>query len=216
LETQTKAVWRVVGTGPGRREYLTPAAVEAVEAAEAVAGPPGALALFRLAGKEVYRLDANLSRLAQWLRLRLDRAVAVLVSGDPGFYSLLNWLRREFPDQRLEVVPGISSVQVAFARLASCWHDAVFVSLHGRSWEELEPHLPLLREPAGRKLVVLTGGRMTPAELARYLLRQGVKGRVWVGADLGRPEERCLEADLETLAAKNDFPSAAVVVLGHA
>ena len=215
MNPQAKAVWRVVGTGPGSPEYLIPAAVRAVEAAEAVVGPPSALALFRLEGKEVYWLDSDLSSLAEWLRSRLDRAVAVLVSGDPGFYSLLNWLRREFPHQKLEVVPGISSVQIAFARLASCWHDAVFVSLHGRGWEELEPHLPLLREPPGRRLVVLTGGRITPAELARYLLDQGIKGRAWAGADLGRPQERCLEADLEDLAAREDFPAAAVVVVDH-
>ncbi|MGB9887855.1 MAG: precorrin-6y C5,15-methyltransferase (decarboxylating) subunit CbiE [Moorellales bacterium] len=216
MGAQAPAVWMVVGTGPGSPEYLVPAAVKAVAAAEAVAGPPGALALFRLEGKEVYRLDADLSRLAEWLRPRQDRAVAVLVTGDPGFYSLLDWLRREFPDQNLQVIPGISSVQMAFARLGSCWHKAVFVSLHGRGWEELDPYLPHLREPSGWKLVVLTGGRITPAALARYLLERGIRGRAWAGADLGRNQERCLETDLEDLAVREDFPAAAVVIIGHA
>lgn len=216
-ETQgVDTAWTVVGTGPGTRDYLPPAAVSAVEGAEVVIGSPRALELFALEGKETHTLGPDLSRLVVLLRQRQKRAVAILVSGDPGFFSLLSWLRREFPEQKLRVVPGISSVQMAFARLATSWHDAVFVSLHGRGWRKLDPYLPRLRKQTGLKLAVLTGGKITPAELARYLLQQGVKTRVWVGAALGHPEEQWVETDLDELARRSDFPAAAVVVMGYA
>ena len=55
-----------------------------------------------------------------------------MVSGDPGYYSLLDALRRDFPAKQIMVIPGISAMQYAFARLALPWHDAVLASFHGR------------------------------------------------------------------------------------
>ena len=207
-------LWAVVGAGPGSREFLVPAAVEAVEASEMVLGAPRLLNLFDCRGKEVFRLGKDRQELAALLRQNLGRRVAIVVSGDPGFFSLLQWLRREFPDQKIRVVPGISSVQMAFARLATSWHDAVFVSLHGRGWEELDPYLPLIA--AGAKCAVLTGGAACPARLASYLLDKGIANRrVWVGAFLGTSDEKVLETDLEGLAREADFPDSAVLVMGY-
>ena len=58
--------------------------------------------------------------------------VVVMVSGDPGYYSLLDALRRGFPQEAIQVIPGISSFQLAFARLALPWHEAELLSFHGR------------------------------------------------------------------------------------
>ena len=62
------------------------------------------------------------------------------VSGDTGYYSLLPYLKEIFTNP-IEVVPGISSMTFAFARLNEVWHDADLMSFHGR-------------QPAPEKLVV--------------------------------------------------------------
>ena len=66
-------------------------------------------------------------------RRAAGRRVAVLVSGDPGLYSLAQNVVRRFGREHCEVVPAVSSVQVAFARLGLDWADARILSAHGRT-----------------------------------------------------------------------------------
>ena len=59
--------------------------------------------------------------------------VVILVSGDPGLYSLLPIVKRRFPSERITVLPGISSLQALCAKIGESWSDAVILSGHGRS-----------------------------------------------------------------------------------
>ena len=59
--------------------------------------------------------------------------VVILVSGDPGLYSLLPLVKRHFPRKSITVLPGVSSLQVLCARVRESWSDAVIVSAHGRT-----------------------------------------------------------------------------------
>ncbi len=68
---------------------------------------------------------------------RRRSALAVLVSGDPCLYSLHGAIARRFSAEEYELVPGISSFQLACARARVPWDDAVVVSVHGRPIEEL-------------------------------------------------------------------------------
>ncbi len=56
----------------------------------------------------------------------------MLVSGDPGLHSLAANVIEHFGREQCEVVPAVSSVQVAFARLGLDWADARILSAHGR------------------------------------------------------------------------------------
>ena len=47
-----------------------------------------------------------------------EHEVVVMVSGDPGYYSLLDALQRNFEQEKIEVIPGISAMQLAFRG----WH----------------------------------------------------------------------------------------------
>ena len=89
--------------------------------------------------------------------------VVALTSGDPGFFGLVRRLTT-LADVTFEVLPAVSSVATAFARLGLPWDDAVVVSAHGRP---VGPAVAaLLRFP---KVAVLTDSRSTPAVLARAL-----------------------------------------------
>ena len=71
---------------------------------------------------------------------RLDEALAeieaaggpavVLASGDPGFFGIVRALRAR--GIRPVVLPAVSSVALAFARLGLDWDDALVLSAHGR------------------------------------------------------------------------------------
>ncbi|KYH31087.1 precorrin-6y C5,15-methyltransferase (decarboxylating) subunit CbiE [Neomoorella mulderi] len=204
----------VIGVGPGNQEYLTPAARRAAAAAEVLIGGPRALSLFQDLEREKRVITGDLEGLRSFLLQIRDRPAAILVSGDPGFYSLLSWLKRQFPGEKINVIPGISSVQLAFARLEQGWEEATFLSFHGRSLEDLEPYLPDLA--AGKvKLAMLTGGANTPAAIGKYLSDHGLAGiKLWVGTDLGSDQEQTIWLTAAQLA-RQPLTRPGVVIAGY-
>ena len=72
-----------------------------------------------------------MDEVAAALRARAGRRVVVLASGDPGFFGIPVALRRLLPDAGIVTLPGISSAQLAAARLGTPWHDIAFASAHG-------------------------------------------------------------------------------------
>ncbi len=182
----------VVGVGPGGAEYLPPVALEAIRGAEVLVGGEKVLARFAGLGKEQLPLSGDLDGvLARVASLSQERRVAVLLSGDPGFFSLLPRLREHLGPENLEVVPGISSLQLACARLAMNWEDLRFVSVHGRGLGSLSAAC------CHPRVAVLTDHVRTPAAVCRYFLERGCSfRRVWVLSELGSAREEVIATDL--------------------
>lgn len=123
----------IVGCGPGGPEYVTPAAQSAVADAAVVLGPKRLLRLFPESQSRQAALPAHVEPALQAIAEACESGrVAVLVSGDPGLFSLAKAVARRFGSGRRQVVPAVSSVQVAFARLGLDWSDARILSAHGR------------------------------------------------------------------------------------
>lgn len=124
----------IVGCGPGAREYVSPAAIEAVMSADVLLGATRLLELFPQAGGQKIAwhgpIEEMLCELADLLAK--GRRPAVLVSGDPGLFSLARRVVARFGCSVCQIVPAVSSVQVAFARLGLDWADAKIASAHGR------------------------------------------------------------------------------------
>jgi len=110
----------------------------------------------------------------------------VLASGDPGFFGIVRALRRAGLEPA--VLPALSSVAHAFARLGLPWDDALVVSAHGR---DLRRAVNACR--AHRKVAILTGPDAGPAELAKALRETG--RRLVVCSRLGYPDERVTGPD---------------------
>jgi precorrin-6Y C5,15-methyltransferase (decarboxylating) len=112
-----------------------------------------------------------------------DGSVVVLASGDPGFFGIARLLAERFGGENLRVVPGVSSVALAFARAGLSWDDALTVSAHGR-----DPRRAANICRSHPKVAVLTSPDFGPAELAGKL---GDLDRTFVVAErLGGPDER--------------------------
>ena len=123
----------MAGIGPGNPDFILPAARAAVEGAQVLVGGSRALADFARHGQETMTIRGDIAAVLAFIKEKLQKThVVVMVSGDPGYYSLLDALRREFLPQMLVVIPGISSLQMAFARLALPWHEARLASFDGR------------------------------------------------------------------------------------
>ncbi len=199
----------VVGIGPGSRDYLLPAALEAVKEADVLVGGRNALALFASPEKEQRLLDRNLEGALDYIAAAAKKKrVAVLLSGDPCFFSLLPRLRERLGPENLRVIPGISSVQLACARIGLPWHDLRFVSVHGRGLEQLESV-----GDAG-KVAVLTEERYPPAAVCRFFMERGAGfAAVWVFTDLGLPGELITRTDLSGGARLKGRGNSVVILL---
>jgi precorrin-3B C17-methyltransferase len=142
-QSPRNGVLYVVGIGPGAKQHLTPAALEAIADAELVVGYSTYIELVRdlLAGKEVIRtgMTEEIGRArAAVERARAGARVALVSSGDAGVYGMaglvfevlreMNWKRNEPPE--LRIVPGITALNSCASLLgAPLVHDFCAISL---------------------------------------------------------------------------------------
>ena len=160
-----------------------PEAMEALAAAGTVIGAPRHLSAAPIPETaeriELRHLDEALDALSKH-----EGPAVVLASGDPGFFGIVRALRarRITPS----VIPAVSSVADAFARIGLDWDDALVVSAHGR-----DPRKALAAALAHPKAAILTAPG-TAAGLARDLHAAGK--RVYAVELLGTPHERVTEA----------------------
>jgi precorrin-6Y C5,15-methyltransferase (decarboxylating) len=124
---------------------------------------------------ELKHLDDALGTLS-----RSPGPAVVLASGDPGFFGIVRVLRARGITPH--VIPAVSSVALAFARIGLDWDDALVVSAHGR-----DPHPALAAALAHPKAAILTAPGMA-AGLAAALEAAGKT--VYVAERLGDPGER--------------------------
>ncbi|MDQ0287459.1 cobalt-precorrin-7 (C5)-methyltransferase [Desulfofundulus luciae] len=191
---------KVIGVGPGNLDYLTPAAQRALASARVLVGGQRHLSYLAREEQKTFVIKNNLAAMVDFIRSHREEKVAVLASGDPGLYGILNYLRQYFTPEELEVIPGISSVQLAFARLAMPWHDALILSAHGRPVEDL---VNLVRYQG--KIALLTGPGAPPNHIASLLVKAEIADRkVFCCCNLGYPEEEILETTPGELA-RRDF-----------
>ena len=140
-------------------------------------------------------IGTNVGELVKQLPERGDQQVVILASGDPGFYGIVGTLLRYLPPEELEIIPHVSSLQLAFARAGLAWNDAIFTSAHARPLAEVIGWAK--RVP---KLGILTDRNHTPALIARTLLNIGLPDcRAIVAENLGQPDERLTDTLLSAL-----------------
>lgn len=188
----------VVGTGPGSREYLTLKAIEIVKSVDVIVGSTRALELFPEAAGERIELGArNVQEvLTQAIMEAASKDTVVLSTGDPGFSGTLKPLLRLREDLgvevEVEVVPGVSSVQMCSARLLIPWDDADIVTVHGKG--NSEDILKLIGN--GKPTIILPNRGV--GELADFLMDSGVEPgrRIAVCEKMSYPDERVVETSL--------------------
>ncbi|SFW14083.1 precorrin-6y C5,15-methyltransferase (decarboxylating) subunit CbiE [Selenomonas ruminantium] len=159
----------VVGIGPGNPDYIVPKGLNAIRQAKFLVGGRRALSQFAVDEQETCPITADIQGVMDFIRGKLQQAdVVAMVSGDPGYYSLLDALRREFPAEQITVIPGISAMQYAFARLALPWHDATLASFHGRT-----PTAEEIAYKPGKILGLLTDSQHNSQTIAQILMKAG-------------------------------------------
>ena len=188
----------VAGIGPGSEDYITPAALKKIRAAKFLVGGRRALNEFSNPNQITCAITADLDAPINFIRekIQLDEVV-VMVSGDPGYYSMLDLLRKTFSPDSIEVIPSISAMQLAFAKIALAWHDATLLSFHGR-----QPAREALQFSQGKVLGLLTDAEFNSATISKLLTDCGwdKNSAVTICARLSYPDEKIFTATLEQAA----------------
>jgi precorrin-3B C17-methyltransferase len=117
----------IVGLGPGKREYMTARALEAVAAADYVLGHSSYLEPLEplLTGKNVIAssMGKEVDRAKQAIELARSHAVAIVSGGDAGVYGMasivLEVLEHTGDVVNVEVIPGITAANAAASRIGS-------------------------------------------------------------------------------------------------
>lgn len=197
----------IIGIGPGNPELLTGQARQAIADSNILIGDKRMLAAFG-AGKRLFDTikTSEIAAVCQDADAEKD-TVAVLVSGDVGFFSLAKTIAGKLPDCDCHRYCGISSLVYFAQQLEMSWDDAKIVSMHGRKQNLIAAIAQ------NNKVFSLTGGEHSPNALCRQLCEHGLETvDVYVGENLSYPEEKITHGTAEEIS-KLEFPSLSVMMI---
>ncbi len=201
----------LIGMGPGNVDNLTLEAVDTLKSSSRIIsfGRIGETA--EALGLEVQKVSrvAEIKDVIESTMLNKDEweKISILASGDPCFYGILEYLKRE----QIEidrVIPGVSSIQYMMSKLQISWHNANLVSFHGREEEREEKIKSIISSPLS---IILTDKKNTPNDISKILKARKMNANIYAGFDLSYSDEEIIKADIgEKIADKG---SLAVVVV---
>jgi precorrin-6Y C5,15-methyltransferase (decarboxylating) len=194
---------RIIGVGPDGRDGLTPELRGIIDCSNELWGSRRLLDLWPDYPGEKVELGGKLTEVLPRLKQRPgSRRVAMLASGDPGFYGLAASVLKILPAEEVCVYPQVGFLQAAFARMRIPWNDAVFTSVHARPVSEV---IGLARRYP--KIGVLTDALQSPSWVAAKLLAAGVPDcRAVVLENLGDPTETINDTRLLALPGMKFAP----------
>lgn len=162
--------------------------------------------------KDAIKVINNIDETIAYMKAALEDpgrgSIVLLGSGDPLFFGIGRRAVEELGPEAVEVLPDLSSIQIAFARINEPWDDALLLSLHGgpdpkkRRRLRFGPEdIPALTE-AYEKIAVLTDMTNNPAVVAKNILERGRAGHLvlYVCEKLGYPDERITRGTPEEIA----------------
>lgn len=205
----------IIGIGPGSSEYLTKKAVDTVKTSDYTVGSTRAIDLFDdVNNKIAFNVKDLLDKLEKGVDLAIEgNTVSILSTGDPGFSGVLNTVLRianekNFPEEKIEVIPGISSLQLAAARNHIQWDNANVMTFHGR--ENIEDILKVINN--GKTTIALPSKKVRG--MAQFLLDNGVDEHreVVVCERLSYDDEKIVRSTLKDIA-NSEFTYMCIMVI---
>jgi precorrin-6Y C5,15-methyltransferase (decarboxylating) len=183
----------IVGVGGDGLAGLTSRARELVAGADLLVGSDGALRLLPEVNAERVRIGSDLGEVTEKLRANFgQKRIVVVATGDPLFYGVARYLCDRLGKERFEVLPHVSSMQLAFARVKETWEEAYLTDLSVRTLDDV-----LDRIRTVKTVGLFTSETYHPARIARELLVRGLDYfRAYVCENLGGRDERITQGEL--------------------
>ena len=192
----------IVGIGDDGLDGMTAQARRLLEEADLLVGPDPCAGVLTEALRSRLETAANLEELVERIEAAGNQRIVLLASGDPLFYGTARYVCGKLGKDRFEVVPHVSSMQLAFARVKESWEDAFLANLAGQSIERVIDRIRT-SETAG----LFTNEQWPPAAVAKALLEHGIDAfQAYVCENLGSPDERVTQGSLAEIATESFGP----------
>ncbi|KAF3982273.1 MAG: precorrin-6y C5,15-methyltransferase (decarboxylating) subunit CbiE [Methylococcales symbiont of Hymedesmia sp. n. MRB-2018] len=217
----------IIGVLDNGIQGLTPATLKLIENADLIIASSRTLTLFaeHISHAQQKDLSGHLSQVATWISQAIaqNQHIVVFATGDPLCHGIASYLYKKLPHEQLHVVPNISSIQLAFARMGVAWQDAHIVSVHSKDAGEWSKGAssdhglyPLLQAIFNHdKLAILTSPDNTPDRIARMMLIANIADQftISVAENLLSDDERVISrSNIESIAEQN-FNGNNIVIL---
>lgn len=180
----------IIGVLDNGIEGLTPQALDFIRQAQVIIGGTRTLSLF----SEVFTntaaqhdLTGALTQVPDWVSDAQKQGLrsVVLATGDPLCHGIGKYLLGKMGTGHCEVIPNISTLQLACARLGIAWQEARICSVHSKDagdWtQDAGPEhglYPLLRAcNENELLIVFTSPENNPSRIARMLSLAGMANK---------------------------------------
>ncbi|WP_264174721.1 precorrin-6y C5,15-methyltransferase (decarboxylating) subunit CbiE [Clostridium estertheticum] len=194
----------IVGIGPGNPKYIIPLAVETMEKVDVIIGFERAAASIPKTNVQKI-IVKTLKNIMDYITENIDKDIAIIASGDPCFYGIVNYINNNFKG-KTEIVPGISSFQYLMCKLKKPWQNAHLGSMHGRQ----EDFIEIVK--SHEISVWLTDKSNSPQALCRKLFDNNIKATIYVGLELSYADEKIIKGTVEEIKDKV-FDDLSVVVI---
>ena len=107
----------IIGIGDDGLDAVSASVRELIERAELLLGTERVLDLLPDLPSERKVIGGDLDDLLKQIEVAGQRRTVLVVYGDPMFYGLARYICETLGKERFEVVPHVSSMQLAFARV---------------------------------------------------------------------------------------------------
>lgn len=178
-----------------------------------------------ISNAKIYDLTGNLKNVPLWISnaLKAEESVVVLATGDPLCHGMGSFLAGKIESEQLQILPNVSTIQLAFAEIKLAWQNAKIVSIHSKDageWQRGATFGHGLYELAQqcRKhelLAVLTSPENTPSRIARLLQIENLADdfEIAIAQHLRQPSQTVTDFLPVAIAAENNYLEPNVVIL---
>jgi precorrin-6Y C5,15-methyltransferase (decarboxylating) len=192
----------ILGIGDDGLDGATEAVRKLIREADLLVGNERVLALVPKSSAQRLALGADVEAAAEQIAAAGGKRVAVLVSGDPLFYGLARFLCERLGQDQCEIIPHVSSMQLAFARVKESWDDAYLTNLASHNLDAV-----IDRIRTAEKVGLFTTEECGPDAVARALIKRRIDYfTAYVCENLGARNERVTRGSLAEIAAEEFDP----------
>jgi precorrin-6B C5,15-methyltransferase / cobalt-precorrin-6B C5,C15-methyltransferase len=193
----------ILGIGDDGLDGLTSTAREILNQAQVILGSETLLKFITpKVGQTAQALTGNLQDILNKVQAAAGKKLVILASGDPLFYGVARFLCDKLGKDRFEVLPHVSSMQMAFARVKESWEEAFLTNLSNYG---LENALTKIR--VAEKVGLFTTEELPPAKIAQTLLADRLDYFfAYVCENLGSKDERVTQGELSEIATMEFSP----------
>lgn len=219
---------RIIGVLDNGEAGVAASALALIKNAAVVIGGARTLQLFdQVIDSDAVQHDltGNLKQVPEWIQKAIDKQqqVVVLATGDPLCHGIGKYILSKLDKSQCEIVPNVSTIQLACARLGLPWQSMKICSVHSRDagdwFTGAEPShglYELLKQVRREQTVVaFTSPENSPARIARMLITEGLADQytLSVVANLLQSSE-IVFSDLSVAdAAEQTFPDLNIILI---